>query len=193
VWDLLHAWREWLAGHDITQIRLFGIEILWWGRIGKTLEFLGGLTVVVDLLGRARMAAFHDTLRRRRVRLIARLRRDKDKPAGHPKTGDPAGLRGFVVAGALAVGLFVFVGEHYAGLGGDPMPTPLLVAMIAILAPTVGGMAGLVGYLAGLLLLEAFAVTTLGQLRTREGLESRLKWIGLAIFVAGFSMDLLSS
>lgn len=323
MWDLLHAWREWLAGHDTTQLRVFGVAVLWWGRLGKTLEFLGGLTVVIDLLGRARMEAFHATLRGRRARLVGRLRETRSRlvarlrgaprreaparstpvrppglrachragtvaaavflllryfgnahdpmptpvfvvlsfalvaplagvalgelayligllllealaaavsgkratsgdkksfqavlkhnhaqlrarwrgartpgaPPPPPKTTaaspDPPGLRAFLIGGIVAVGLFLFVTEHYVDAPpNDPMPLPLL---IAVTATVVGGLLGGGGYLLAILLLEAFVVTTLGQLKSREGLESRLKWFGLAIFVVGFSMDLLSS
>ncbi|MFI5610074.1 hypothetical protein [Amycolatopsis sp. NPDC051903] len=33
--DLLHAWREWLAGHDTAQLPVFGVPVLCWGRLGK--------------------------------------------------------------------------------------------------------------------------------------------------------------
>jgi hypothetical protein len=199
MWDLLHAWREWLAGHDITHLRVFGIEVRWWGRLGKMLEFLGGLTVVIDLLGRERMEGFHTTLRRRRARLLARLRGNPTADGEIPvktvdrKTAHETGLRVAFIVGTVAMGLFIAVAEHYAHQG-DPMPIPVLLLVIATAAPSLGGFVlGWAGYLLGLLLLEAFVVTTLGQLKTREGLESRLKLIGLAIFIAGFSMDLLSS
>lgn len=316
MWDLLHAWREWLAGHDTSQLRVFGIAVLWWGRLGKTLEFLGGLTVVIDLLGRARMETFHANLRTRRARLSSLMRgwggpRRKSPPrprpvrppglvafhrvaavalavflmfryfeggggsiavtvivllslafsaflggialgevcylislellkglvgatlrlpGAHPglartqaalrnsrarlrarwhgartpgeepppprPKGDPPGLRAFIIAGTVLMGLFLFVTAHYeyARPDNDPMPLPILLAMIVILSPAIGGFVlGGGGYLLGLLLLEGFVVTTLGQLKTRAGLESRLKWIGLIIFAAGFSLDLLSS
>jgi hypothetical protein len=199
MWDLLHAWREWLAGHDITHLPVFGIEVRWWGRLGKTLEFLGGLTVVIDLLGRERMEEFHATLLRRRARLLARFRSnvttDGEIPVKtvDPKTAHEKGLRVAFIVGTVAMGLFIVVATHYA-YQGDPMPVPVLLLFIAIAAPGLGGFVlGPAGYLLGLLLVEAFVVTTLGQLKTREGLETRLKWIGLTIFIAGFSMDLLSS
>jgi hypothetical protein len=197
MWTLLHAWHEWLLGHDNRHLSVFGIAVFWWGRIGKTLEFLGGLTVVMDLLGRERMEVFHATLRRRRARLFARFRRDRridDETARvSAVSSESAILRGFVIGGMVAMGLFLVAGNHYAGATGGDMPLPVLVLFVAVAAPTLGGVAGFLAYFAGLLLLELFVVMTLGQLKTREGLVSRLKWTGLWIFVVGFSMDMLSS
>ncbi|WP_326834720.1 hypothetical protein VSH64_07290 [Amycolatopsis rhabdoformis] len=193
MWDLLHAWREWLAGHDTAQLRVFGVTVLWWGRLGKTLEFLGGLTVVLDLLGRQRMESVHAALRARRRRLVNRLRR---RPAPPPARSDAheQGLRVAWSLGTIFVGLFVFAGTHYAyAPPNDPMPVGVVVLFVALAAPILGGLVGGGGYLLGLLLVEGLVVTTLGQLPTREGLESRLKWLGLGIFVFGFSLDLLSS
>ncbi|MEV8607307.1 hypothetical protein AB0383_05000 [Amycolatopsis sp. NPDC051373] len=206
MWDLLHAWREWFAGHDTAQLRVFGIAVLWWGRIGKTLEFVGGLTVVIDLLGRQRMETFHASLRRRRRRLgrwIPRwvrtvLRRPAPEPPPVEQPRPDAHEKGLRVAwflGTAVLALLLFTVERFGQAPTDDlMPLPILVMFVALIAPTIGGFVlGGGGYVLGLLLVEAFVVTTLGQLKTREGLESRLKWIGLVIFVFGFSLDLLSS
>ncbi|MDQ0382641.1 hypothetical protein [Amycolatopsis thermophila] len=322
MWDLLHAWREWLAGQDTAQLRVFGIVVLWWGRLGKTLEFLGGLTVVIDLLGRTRMEAVHTHLRNRRIRLVSTMRRwrtgrrrsarsvpaklvhppgliafhrigaialvvfaeieywdvtgsaaaqtlgklslvfvgwmlgvgfgevayvislvllnglvgmtlhllaSSKAPAitkltalhvtlrdwraqlrarwqgehvpatGPPKPpppppGDPAGLRAFVIAGAVVAGFLVFAAAHYEDTSPNNDPTPIFVVVVTIaVGVIIGGLLGAVGYLVCLLLLEGLVVTTLGNLKTRAGLETRLKWIGLTLFAVGFSMDLLSS
>jgi hypothetical protein len=318
MWDLLHAWREWLAGHDTTELRVFGIVVLWWGRLGKTLEFLGGLTVVIDILGRTRMEAFHTHLRNRRLRVVSTIRRTGRRrserwvparlvhppgliafhrvgtiallvfvvywrvagtvatqvvaklslafgafvfgvplgelsyvislvllnglvaaalhllassettaiakltalhatllgwraqlrarwqgeripatgpPPPPPKEGYPPGLRAFVIAGALVTGFLMFATAHYQDASPHNDPTPIFVVVVTIaVGAFLGGIVlGGGGYLVCLLLLEGLVVTTLGQLKTSAGLESRLKWIGLVLFVIGFSMDLLSS
>ncbi|MFF3566908.1 hypothetical protein ACFYXQ_03905 [Nocardia jiangxiensis] len=297
--------------------------MLWWGRAGKTLEFLGGLTVVIDLLGHARMEVFHAHLRTRRIRLVAVLRRPRTsrrrsgrpsyssliRPPGlrvfhyagglgvfagflarmgwhtvdgsiaktlvlilsfavcapvfgiplgeglyftslqlltglvraairllgsgrHPATTklaalvmalrdcrsqlrarwrgeqtpgpqrpppppapDPPGLRVFFIIGASVSALALFAASHYQDAKPGEGTTPLFVVLITCAVGAVlGGLfLGFGGYLAGVLLLEGLVVTTLGQLKTREGLESRLKWIGLVLFAVGFSADLLSS
>lgn len=68
-WELWHAWFQ---GDQVQTASLWGLPVLVWGRLGKALEFLAGLVVVVDLLD-------PDKLRRRgalaRQRLDARRQR----------------------------------------------------------------------------------------------------------------------
>ncbi|QYN18395.1 hypothetical protein K1T34_37445 [Amycolatopsis sp. DSM 110486] len=152
------------------------------------------------------METIHASLRHRRRRLGHRLPRwvwallRRPAPAGEvPVPARPEahekGLRVAWFAGTAAMAFFLFVETHYAyAPPNDPMPVPVELMIIVILSPLVGGVVlGGGGYVLGLLLVEGFVVTTLGQLKTSEGLESRLKWIGLVIFVFGFSLDLLSS
>ncbi len=60
LWD---AWREWAAGNDTLDLVLWGLEIRWWGRIGKMLQFAGALTVILDIVGPERLIAFGASLR----------------------------------------------------------------------------------------------------------------------------------
>jgi hypothetical protein len=56
--DLLEAWRLWGSGQPTADLVLWGLPILWWGRIGKLAQFAGALTVVLDLIGPARLRAW---------------------------------------------------------------------------------------------------------------------------------------
>jgi hypothetical protein len=44
------VWRAWSSGRQTTTITLYGYPMLWWGRIGKGLQFVAGLAVVLDLV-----------------------------------------------------------------------------------------------------------------------------------------------
>ncbi|MFF0723077.1 hypothetical protein [Micromonospora sp. NPDC003816] len=55
--------RAWISGNDTSRINILGLSMVWWGRIGKILQFLGGLTVVFDLLGPERLRRWGDRLR----------------------------------------------------------------------------------------------------------------------------------
>jgi hypothetical protein len=41
---------------------MWGHRLLWWGRIGKIMEFAAGLSIVVDILGPQRLTAIGDSL-----------------------------------------------------------------------------------------------------------------------------------
>ena len=47
----LHAWSLFFQGYDMRESCLWGIEVLWWGRIGKLLSFFSGLVIVLDIIG----------------------------------------------------------------------------------------------------------------------------------------------
>lgn len=48
---LLVAWRLWLLGFDIADCHLFGVSIRWLGRIGKILQFIGAITICLEIIG----------------------------------------------------------------------------------------------------------------------------------------------
>jgi hypothetical protein len=49
------AWRCWAGGQDIGDRELLTVPILWWGRAGKIAAFLGGATIILDLIGPERL------------------------------------------------------------------------------------------------------------------------------------------
>jgi hypothetical protein len=51
------VWTAWSSGHPTTTITFCGLPMLWWGRVGKLLQFVAGLTVVFDLFGPERLRA----------------------------------------------------------------------------------------------------------------------------------------
>lgn len=53
---LLEAWGQWFSGNTVPgQAELWGVSVLWWGRIGKALAFLAGATVILDIIGPERL------------------------------------------------------------------------------------------------------------------------------------------
>lgn len=60
LWD---AWRVWLDGRPTADFQLFGVRVLWWARFGKIGEFVGALTVVLDIIGPTRLREWGRSLR----------------------------------------------------------------------------------------------------------------------------------
>ena len=52
------AWADWFTGEQLNpQSRMLGIPILAWGRAGKVAAFIGGATVVLEIIGPDRLKA----------------------------------------------------------------------------------------------------------------------------------------
>lgn len=51
-WD---AWWHWWRGLRLDSFSMMGIPFVWWGRIGKVLQFSAGLLVILDLVGQDRL------------------------------------------------------------------------------------------------------------------------------------------
>jgi len=59
---LREAWQLWFSGDLPSTATLWGASILWWGRIGKIIELVAGLTILVDLVGSQRLRDFGSSL-----------------------------------------------------------------------------------------------------------------------------------
>lgn len=57
------AWAKWLSGESLAGLKLGWFEILWWGRIGKLLGLLSGLTIVAEIIGARRLRTFGISMR----------------------------------------------------------------------------------------------------------------------------------
>jgi len=61
--SLIDAWRLWWSGASLLNFSLFGIPVLWLGRGGKVIEFIGAATIVADIVGPEKLRAFAARLR----------------------------------------------------------------------------------------------------------------------------------
>jgi hypothetical protein len=57
------AWHLWFSGKPLTGLKLWGIDIIWWGRIGKILEFVAAYGVIVEIAGPERLRRYGESLR----------------------------------------------------------------------------------------------------------------------------------
>jgi hypothetical protein len=60
--QLIEAWLLWFAGRLGDTYILWGIQLLWWGRIGKLLQLLAILTAVIEVVGAERLKEFGNRL-----------------------------------------------------------------------------------------------------------------------------------
>ena len=60
--ELAQAWSQWASGQEVSARLLWGMRILWWGRIAKIVGLVSALTVVVEIVGPTRLRAFGRSL-----------------------------------------------------------------------------------------------------------------------------------
>jgi hypothetical protein len=60
---LIDAWSSWSSGNTIGDDTLWGVKILWWGRIGKIVMALSALTIIAEIVGPERIRAVGKALR----------------------------------------------------------------------------------------------------------------------------------
>jgi len=68
---IMEAWRLWGSGKLTDDFLLYGIKVLWWARIGKGLELVGGLTIVLDIIGPVRLRSWGESLHKHLSREFA--------------------------------------------------------------------------------------------------------------------------
>lgn len=59
----LEAWRLWFSGKPLTGTHLWGLNIIWWGRIGKILEFVAAYSIITEIVGERRLREYGKSLR----------------------------------------------------------------------------------------------------------------------------------
>ena len=61
--QIFDIWSEWVNG-STGDWSYLGVSKLWWARISKVIQFLGTLTILVEIIGEARFRLFKDTIAR---------------------------------------------------------------------------------------------------------------------------------
>jgi len=159
-----HLWQAWFSGEQVAGADLWGLPLLVWARTGKVLQFLAGMTVVLDLIGPDPLRAFG--------------RRLQKVPWSRGFTG-PAEVLAVVVLTVSLLGYVVFIVLLFTDL--FPFGKPVTSA---ILAPVRHGLGWLGGQWWGSCL--CMAVIGLAVLlhhltprapRNQVGLAVRLDWL----------------
>jgi hypothetical protein len=207
--DFIQAWKIWLSGGRLEQYSLWGLQILWWGRIGKTLEVIAALTIVADIVGPERLRMFGKSLAQSELREIA-----KRAVAEFINVFDPnsrAKVRMTIsVLVAVLVGIWFFVARlimYWAKF--SPSFVWIIVTVLKLIIFALIGMitgfftswlvlnyAVLVLSLAAAVLalfIDYLMIKPLAWILEREEIERLIKVISVAVLLVGFHFDLLAS
>lgn len=58
----IEAWQLWFSGQSANSFLLWGMQILWWGRLGKVVQLVSALTIVAEIVGPQRIVKFGKSL-----------------------------------------------------------------------------------------------------------------------------------
>jgi hypothetical protein len=103
-----HLWQRWSTGEQLTGMELWGHSLIFWARLGKLLQFLSGLTVILDLIGPDPLRSFGRRL------LRVSWRKSVSKPA------ENVAVAVFLVSllGYLAFLVLLFTSDFFS-IGGE--------------------------------------------------------------------------
>jgi hypothetical protein len=189
------------------RLQLWGMPILWWGRIGKLAEFTAGLVVVLDLIGPDRLRAFGLRSQERATILLLPLLRTAVRSVASAWRGSGrdwgdgrktlaeamAWLASVVLAGWLIWFFAPYAGWYrilYWIWGAYAVPLALILVLFLVVSPI--SLALFVVVYVPMLLLTLLSLVT-GRLLDREQPGHPARWIAFLLFIVGFHFDLLAS
>ncbi|MEU5859111.1 hypothetical protein [Nocardiopsis dassonvillei] len=112
---LTDASTLWWSGQQITDYTLYGIPVLWLGRAGKLLAFLAGTTILLDVIGSARLMTWGRTLQ-----------------------DDREGRTGYFIVGLLGLLMLIVAVAIVPSAVMGQLGVPALIALVALTVyPTV--------------------------------------------------------
>lgn len=167
----LEAWARWFDGDaTLRDAELWGLPMLWWGRIGKFAAFLAGMTLIMDIVGPERLRQFSGRYLERH--------RSRHGSAGSAIVAAAAGVLlvwAIFFPGKLAI-LGVEIMVYSSGFTTVTAGIALVISL-ALLAPVL--LQGIRRFL-----IYVFERDTMAQ---------TVRILSVFLFIAGFHFDMLAS
>ncbi|MPZ47159.1 MAG: hypothetical protein GEV05_28115 [Betaproteobacteria bacterium] len=207
---LCQAWANWWDSVPIISSTLWGIQILWLGRIGKVIQFAGAALIVVEIIGVS-------NINKAGNQLAGMLSSPAITSPGRTAAGramrhwqlllgrarpTPAELREVPAREVFTSPRYVlelallFIAGYWVWTSLSLLATKVLaVAAVAIVWAFVAPFLSLIVifFLAALPLLALLLLKTLAWMMSRPRLDWATKVLALLLVVVGFHFDLLAS
>lgn len=166
------AWSLWGSGRSLDGMRMWGLPMLWWGRIGKLMQFAGGLIAVLDIIGSERILKLADRFKQKGKELERR-----------PST--------------IAVGIGAFAGiiamEIIANAFDNIFNSSNVFYMPAVIAFSFLLVYGLYRFTLSIAYLAYLPVSALAWFFRVDRPGHPARWFAFLVVVSGFKFDLLAS
>lgn len=208
--SILEAWTQWAASTLASNSVLWGVTIQWWGRIGSTLEFLGGLAVIAEIVGATKLQEYGQGLRdaisskglKDQLLAAAKLIRDclvsffwfgkKAHDAADRVFTSPHRWVYFTLTLLIAALIFENTRGNAAPWYGLAFGVIFCLSIAAIIAPFVVAFLVLI-IVVIVALADLLAIKPLAKLVANPKLDKTAKIVGVLLVVVGFHFDLLAA
>ncbi|MDA2807548.1 hypothetical protein [Nocardiopsis suaedae] len=193
-WEAVGLWWN---GQRLEGSTMYGLPVLWWARIGKCLQFLGGAVVVIDLIGPERMLRQSDKIREARqvggYWVDTFFEESPSEVSGRIQSflGTCLGVALYVSPMLILLIIMVPAFEVYDLLSPTPLwETPIFVIFF-ILAPLalIAVFVSIVTF--GRVVLAVFSL--LGKVLEIGRHAYLARWLAFLLIIVGFHLDLLGS
>jgi uncharacterized membrane protein YdcZ (DUF606 family) len=191
---------------------------LWWGRLGKIVEFLAALAVVADIIGPERLRRYgkslHGAMNLHSIRsnIVLAFNLIKDSILyilGNPKRQNKTALDRVLespfanldigtAAILTVIALYLLISENLSF--SSPLPwwawllmTPaIFLAVYGVVSPFVTSLVIILSMLLGLI-IDTIFIEPLAWIMERESIDRLIKIVSIALLLIGFHFDLLAS
>ena len=168
------AWSQWFSGQEVDgQLTMGPWSILTWARVGKVAAFIGGATVILDLVGPERLRLFaRSRMNRRASRWIA---------------WDLKSWRSWVLAtGTLLLVSASWLWSYPLAFRGD---SPLSGTLFRFFPLAIS----VFSTIRALQVLTGVLTILLARLLDVDRPAQAIRYVAIALLAAGFHFDLLAS
>lgn len=205
---LHEALNFWWSGGSLSDSFIHGIRTLWIGRVGKLLQYIGALTILIDIIGPQKLVAIGISLRRIKLDSLARREicasvkyvADTLQVLFHPKNQiEPARKSArtskyfiYDIIAATSLGIFSAVALSNNALEGVLLALALTLFFFGVVSPFITALIAIsFGFFS--VIVGATVLPFLAKVFTSPTGERYAKAIGLSIGTLGFILDLSTS
>lgn len=214
---LIDAWSNWLQGSMNLEAQLWGMSTIWWGRVGKLMEFAAGLAIIAEIVGPARLRAFgdsmHKMIRPKRclefmldvlewviAYVVQGFTNNEKRQAAAARVIATSEVDKLLTCSWIVVFFGTWIvttlvayraGGFWLGLIGFVGGLLLAMILVTLLLPVVAVFLCGVGVL--LAMVDVLVIEPIAWLLERERVDTLIKCGSVVLLIIGFHFDLLAS
>ena len=178
---LYAAWQDWWhSNKDLDSVRTLGLPIRIWGRIGKILEAVAGLTIIIDVIGERRLMTWSRDIRSSEERPF-RLAR-----SALERMQLPIAVIGFISSGILTLTLGLPEASPLTRLGVAAYPFAIIGG--GVLYTLLFGFLG-----TNVVMCTGLALEHVSHVLAKPAGLRAIRAVAVFLFLIGFHFDLLST